>query len=98
MKEMLLKYAAVGIYEKWDMSMQLFNATIKSSVRSWDSSLLLNAGITTPERDEVLRWAYLSPEINIALAADILLYDYALSVFKKQTSAVLGVEWRYHRL
>lgn len=75
------------------MSMELFNATVKSSVRNWDAALLLNGGIMPERRAELLEWAYLSPEINVALAADMMLYDYALSLFRHQTSVVLGKEW-----
>jgi len=41
---MLSSYKAVGIFEEWEVSMELFNATIKSPVRSWDAHLFLNQG------------------------------------------------------
>lgn len=91
---MLASYQAVGIFEEWDLSMQLFNATVKSSVRSWDRSLALNPGLASPARHALLEWAYLSPEVNAALRADILLYEFALSIFKHQTSVALGVAWQ----
>ena len=91
---MLSSYNAVGIFEEWDLSMQLFNATVKSSVRDWDSTMNLNGGVEIEGRAELLEWAYLSPEINIALAADMMLYDFATSLFRHQTAVVLGKEWQ----
>lgn len=73
--------------------MELFNATVKSSVRSWDATMLLNSGVKPEGRDALLEWAFLSPEINLALAADIMLYEYAVSVFRHQTNTILGKEW-----
>lgn len=90
---MLSSYNAVGIFEEWDISMQLFNATVKSSVRDWGTTENLNAGVQLEGRAELLEWAYLSPEINMALAADMMLYDFALSLFRHQTNEVLGIEW-----
>ena len=90
---MLSTYKTVGIFEEWELSMQLFNATVKSSVRDWDSKLSLNHGVEPEERAELLEWAYLSPEINTAVAADMMLYAYSLSLFRHQTSIVLGKEW-----
>lgn len=92
-QEMLSNYTAVGIFEEWELSMQLFDATVKSSVRRWDANVSLNHGVDVVGRDSLLQWAYISPEINVALAADILLYEYAVEVFKRQTSAVLGTVW-----
>ena len=89
----LSKYNAVGIFEEWDLSMQLFNATVKSSVRDWDAAMLLNGGIMPEGRMDLLNWTYLSPEINVALAADMMLYDYALSLLRHQTSTILGKQW-----
>eukprot|EP00904_Undaria_pinnatifida_P005211 jgi/Undpi1/181/HiC_scaffold_1.g00178.m1 len=93
MENILSSYNAVGIFEEWDLSMDLFNATVKSSVRSWDATVFLNGGVVPGERAELLEWAYLSPEINVALAADMMLYDYAVILFRRQTSAVLGKKW-----
>ncbi|CAM9632784.1 unnamed protein product [Scytosiphon promiscuus] len=93
MKEMLSNYTAVGIFEEWQLSMQLFDATVKSSVRKWDAGVSLNHGVDLVGRESLLQWAYVSPEINVALTADILLYEFAREVFKRQTSAVLGTVW-----
>lgn len=90
---MLSNYTAVGIFEEWELSMQLFDATVKSSVRRWDARVSLNHGVDHVGRESLLQWAYTSPEINVALAADILLYEFAWDVFKRQTSTVLGTVW-----
>lgn len=92
---MISSYVAVGIFEEFELSMQLFNATVNSSVRNWDAGMWLNHGEHSFGRDALLQWAYVSPEINIALAADIMLYDFAVEVFKRQTREVLGKEWPF---
>lgn len=84
---------AVGITEHWELSMQLFDAVVESPVRKWDAELLRNPGQTSSKRDEVLQWAYQSPEIRLALAGDLVLYDIALDIFKGQTNRVLGSVW-----
>ncbi len=86
-------YAAVGILEHWDLSMQLFDARVKSPVKDWVNINTSNPGQLSPEREEVTKWAHLSPEIHRVLATDMLLYDYSMSVFKLQTSATLGTVW-----
>lgn len=52
-QELLALYKAIGIFEHWDLSMQLFDATVVSSVREWRSSGALNPGPASAERDEV---------------------------------------------
>lgn len=91
---MLASYQAVGIFEEWDLSMQLFNANVKSSVRNWNGTLVLNQGYMDPERRRLLEWAYMSPDLNAVLRADILLYEFALSIFKHQTFVALGTLWK----
>lgn len=86
-------YTAVGILEHWDLSMQLFDARVKSPVRDWQHISKSNPGQLSGLRDEVSKWAHMSPEIHRTMATDMLLYDYALSVFKLQTSASLGTVW-----
>lgn len=70
-----MSYKAVGIFEEWELSMRLFNATVKSSVKNWEVNVALNQGVDDFGREALLQWAYLNPDINIALATDILLYD-----------------------
>ncbi|CAM9239120.1 unnamed protein product [Ectocarpus sp. 4 AP-2014] len=89
----LATYMAVGILEYWDLSMQLFNARVTSPVWDWEDMEHSNKGQRSGLRDEVHRWAHMSPEIHRIMATDMLLYDYSVSVFKLQTSASLGTVW-----
>lgn len=73
--------------------MQLFDATISSPVQQWDSGEATNHGPQTGEREMLLRWAHSSPGIRQAVGGDLLLYDLALSIFKRQTAAALGTIW-----
>ena len=73
--------------------MKLYNAKVTSPVRDWDAGLMINPGKQSPAREELLNWAHASPELHNALAADILLYDYAVSLFRQQTRVALGTEW-----
>lgn len=86
-------YTAVGILEHWDLSMQLFDARVKSPVHNWQDIQKSNPGKLSGLRDEVYQWAHMSPEIHRVMATDMLLYDYAVSVFKLQTAASLGTIW-----
>ncbi|CAB1096178.1 unnamed protein product [Ectocarpus sp. CCAP 1310/34] len=79
--------------EHWDLSMQLFNARVRSPVREWNSTLHSNAGLQSGVRHEVLQWAHNSPAVHRLVAADMLLYTFALSVFKHQTTEALGTNW-----
>ena len=69
--------------------MRLFNANVKSPVRDWDANLVANQGARSAAREELLDWAYTNVELHHTLAADILLYDYALALFRVQTAAAL---------
>lgn len=91
-KDILSTYVAVGIYEEWSLSMQLFDAKVPTSVRKWDSGMKLNNGPHSPERETLLQWAYESPDILQVLAADLMLYDVASSLFRDQVHAALGNE------
>lgn len=86
-------YTAVGILEHWDLSMQLFDAKVRSPVRDWQNIHKSNPGKLSGLRDHVYQWAHMSPQIHRIMATDMLLYDYALSVFKLQTAATLGTVW-----
>lgn len=89
-KDILSTYVAVGIYEEWSLSMQLFDANVPSSVRKWDSGMELNKGLHSRERETLLQWAYESPEILQVLAADLMLYDFSLSLFRGQVHDAFG--------
>lgn len=92
-QEALLGYTAVGIFEEWELTMRLFQATVRSPVRNWSSDEIVNPGPVSTQRGALLRWAHSSPAIRQAVAGDLLLYDLALSIFKRQTSESLGMEW-----
>ena len=66
-------YKAVGIAEHWELSMALFDASVKSPVRKWNPKLVSNTGSRSERKQQVLEWAYLSPEIHRVIAADMLL-------------------------
>lgn len=84
----------MGIFEEWELSMQLFDATVSSPVQEWDSGEAVNPGPRSGEREMLLRWAHSSPEIRQAVGGDLMLYDLALSIFKRQTATELGVVWK----
>lgn len=79
--------------EEWDLTMDLFNARVKSPVRDWREQKLANPGVASEVREHILTWAHESPQIHRAMATDILLYDFAVTVFKKQTTESLGTVW-----
>ncbi|CAB1120652.1 unnamed protein product [Ectocarpus sp. CCAP 1310/34] len=92
-EDILSRYTAVGIMEHWDLSMQLFNARVRSPVREWNITQHSNAGLPSELRDEVLQWAHDSPVVHRLIATDMLLYSFALSIFKRQTTEALGTNW-----
>lgn len=80
--------------EHWDLSMQLFDARVRSPVRNWSMFKQANPGKMSGLREEVHRWARTSTAIHRAIAADMLLYSFALSVFQQQTTDALGTNWQ----
>lgn len=46
MQDILLSYNAVGIFEHWELSMQLFDARVKSPVEHWDADVSKNPGVS----------------------------------------------------
>ncbi|CAM9280646.1 unnamed protein product [Ectocarpus sp. 12 AP-2014] len=93
-EDILARYAAVGIMEHWELSMELFNARVRSPVREWNRFKQKNPGAQSGFRDQVLQWAHGNPAIHRVLGADMLLYSFALSIFKQQTAEALGTNWR----
>ena len=87
-------YTAIGIVEHWKLSMELFDAVIVSPVREWNQLVAYNQGPQSLERQTLLKWALLDPEIHSVLSADLLLYNYGVFVFKHQTTQALGTTWR----
>lgn len=73
--------------------MRLFNAKVTSPVRDWDANLAVNAGPESAVREELLDWARTNVRLRAILAADLMLYDYGVALFRQQTSVTLGVEW-----
>lgn len=94
-QDVLLSYTAVGIFEEWELSMELFDAVISSPVQQWGSGEAVNPGPQSGQREMLLRWAHSSPEIRQAVGGDLLLYDLALSIFKRQTAEALGTVWTH---
>lgn len=45
------------------------------------------------EREALKQWAHNSPEVHSVLSADMHIYNYALSLFKEQTTSSLGAVW-----
>lgn len=73
--------------------MRLFDAKVKSPVREWDPILNVNAGTHPVKRQELLNWAHTNAELHNILAADLLLYDFGVALFRQQTRVALGVDW-----
>lgn len=73
--------------------MRLFNAKVTTPVRDWDAQVAINSGTRSEARKGLLAWARTSADLHNILAADMLLYDYALALFRQQTTDALGVEW-----
>lgn len=73
--------------------MQLFDATVTGPVSQWDAEKAVNIGLRTPEREALLDWAHISPDLCALLAPDLLLYQFALLNFRQQTRDVLGKVW-----
>ncbi|CAN0193658.1 unnamed protein product [Ascophyllum nodosum] len=92
-QRILSTYTAVGIMEEWNLSMALFNAKVKSPVANWDSKIVRNPGLQSKGRQELLEWAFMSPRVHSILSADILLYHFAVAIFKRQAEETLGVDW-----
>eukprot|EP00904_Undaria_pinnatifida_P009827 jgi/Undpi1/5975/HiC_scaffold_2.g01249.m1 len=84
---------AVGIFEHFELSMELFDATVVSPVRQWDAGTQSNPGKQSDVRQRLLDWAHLNTELRRYLAPDLMIYDLAVAVFKQQTAAALGTEW-----
>eukprot|EP00903_Cladosiphon_okamuranus_P008180 g7879.t1 len=92
----LRSYTAVGILEHWDLTMELFNARVKSPVRDWKATpepLNRVHEVYSDFQQKIHEWARTSPDVHAVLATDLVLYDFALDVFKQQTAESLGTKW-----
>ena len=73
--------------------MELYNAKVKSPVQHWNASVAANQADHSLERQALLAWAYESQELHTLLAADLLFYEFAVAIFRRQTSATLNIHW-----
>lgn len=73
--------------------MRLFNVKVKSPVRKWNANAAANPGKQSASRERLLEWARADEGVHNLLAADILLYEHAVDVFRQQTADALHVEW-----
>lgn len=73
--------------------MRLFNAKVTTPVRDWNDKLAVNSGIKSEARERLLAWARTNVELQNLLAADRLLYDHGVALFRQQTTEALGTEW-----
>lgn len=87
-------YTAIGLTEYWSLSMELFDATVKSPVQRWsDYSDKVNEGTQSERRLALQEWALNSPETRKMFEGDLILYEHALSLFRAQTHNSLGTVW-----
>eukprot|EP00752_Nemacystus_decipiens_P008259 g7385.t1 len=87
------EYAAVGIAAELDTTMRLFEKALWGGGPGWSSSL---STLRAQDREQDLEYddpksatfrdALANPRISAALRVDILLYEHALRVFKKQVA------------
>lgn len=84
------RYAAVGILEEWEESMVLFDHALELPKFNWSRS---SAHTSTKnevkprfsdERDELLRTAWTDQRLRKSISLDLILYDYAVGVHRRQ--------------
>lgn len=93
------KYAAVGLLEEWETTLLLFNAALEIPGFDWPAGFagngrtnayspsILKDGRSPPNvKEETLRRAWVDPDLKAVLWLDILLYDHAVAIFKKQAA------------
>ena len=73
--------------------MQLFDAKVTTPVQHWNASMASNKAAHSEERQALLDWAYSSPQLQTALAADVALYEQAVAVFRQQTTETLNTKF-----
>lgn len=82
------KYAAVGLVENWKGSMLLFDRALRLPNYNWTlasaNAKSKNHNKLTVEEHELLQSAWTDPVIERFLWLDILLYDHAVRIHKKQ--------------
>lgn len=91
-KELLSKnYAAVGILEKWDTSLRLFNDAPQMQDYDWPTAYYMigdknRDGRFRKKEAETLQLAWTDSELKKHLRLDLLLYDHAVSVHSRQVA------------
>ncbi|CAN0244294.1 unnamed protein product [Scytosiphon promiscuus] len=94
------KYAAVGVLEEWETTLLLFNATLGIPGVDWPKMLaggtqknayhaqkLSDGTFYEDPKVEMLRQAWIDPELKKLLWFDLLLYDHAVQIFHRQVEA-----------
>lgn len=83
------RYAAVGILEKFDATLSLFNAALAIPGMDWKQEFSAR-GIRNQEKTllqeekETLAAAWTDPELKRYISLDLLLYEHAVDVFHEQ--------------
>lgn len=87
------RYAAVGILEEWQTTMELFDATLGIEgfewVRQFQTTGKTNDGKFVTAEHRALKEAWMSSELKSFIWLDILLYDHAVAVHKMQVAQYL---------
>ena len=82
-------YAAVGILEEWNTTLSLFDRALGMPDMDWQHDFQQdgrqNVDVSFQElRAETLEKAWTDPELKRYLRLDLLLYEHAVAVFRKQ--------------
>lgn len=91
-EELLSKqYTAVGILEKWEATMLLFNDALQLPGYDWPTGFHQigkknGDGTFHTQEEEALVRAWTDPELKKYLWLDLLLYDHAVSVHNRQVA------------
>lgn len=85
------KYTAVGILEKWETSLLLFNDALQLPDYDWPTGFHRigkknGDGTFHTQEQEALALAWTDTELKKFLWLDLLLYDHAVSVHNRQVA------------
>lgn len=83
------KYAAVGILEEWETTLRLFNAALEIPSYDWPKGFRSigrknHNGKYAKEEEKALVTAWTDPNIKKFIWLDLLLYEHAVAVHKRQ--------------
>lgn len=86
------KYAAVGILEEWHTTLLLFNVALEIPRYDWPKVFRSigrknHNGKFAKEEEKALVAAWTDPEIKKFIWLDLLLYEHAVAIHKKQVAA-----------